>query len=711
MPFDLATAKPIKQPSAAAPDPAAAGGFDLSTAMPASAAAAPAGPGVGVIPGTPPQTPTPEPPNTDDLLHKLISPVDAGISLAGGALTGVAALPFAGNDELARKIMSFANAPKTQTGQKMVEAVGDFMSKLGLQALPGIGGELGMLGKSAGPAARAGKDAAAAVKLPQFNIPGKGFVDRATGKTANAAADAAKERFGNVAGQAGERATEEANQATASAFQQTQDARIAQRLHEESTAQQAAASAKSGEDLLSKGVTAPKTPEQVGAALQDRLGTRMNEMFEARAKEASDLYTRTVESGRAKEAAGQSFATSPQGQAAMAELKALRDTARGTNPLLPQERETLNSLIAVIEGDAKKAKTAPLGVGKVSGKLVKVTPDESSKPAGVEALMKQLRLVRKYNESAAPAEGVSALPKQFAQQIERILEPKLYGEAGWLPEGGAADAAYKLASERLNVFGTEAVRRATRGEKFDFREMAASPSEMGGRFFKDGHTVRQLKAATNDPELVKTSATDWAASQLRPMKAAAAKEWVTKHADVLREAGIEPTVSKYVQDLQSHEVQSALLAKQGESRGKELAQAKQEAKAMPASIEAKRQATTKMLDTSRTELRNAQPKEVAGKVKQLGADLLKDGHITQDEYGQILREANELQSHYADKAKALKTLYKVGSMLGVGSALALGFPHISLGAENQQRSKRAYNDPEKERQYQEWKAKHEAPSE
>ena len=599
-----------------------------------------------------------------------------------------------------------------------VQEIGKILQGL----MPGMTGSLQQIAPQAAKVlGKAGQTVAQKVpKMPNFSIPGSGIIKDVMLGRAKAATEALQSKFQGVGSQAAARAAQEAQAAEAESLQTIpratgaiQDARVAQTAYADEAAQQAAALQKEREALTG----GTKSAATRGTPLQERVGTRLNEAFEARSKEAEDLYTKTLEAGRAKEAAGQPFASSPQGQEALKKLKAMRDTARGTNPLLDQERTVLDNLIGMIEGDAKKAKTSPLGLGKISGKLTKVESGEAAKPAGVEPLMKQLRLIRKYDEAASPAEGVSALPKQFAKQIEAVFEPALYGKNGWLPEGGAADAAYKLASEKLNAFGGEAGRRLTRGEKFDFRQLAASPEEFGTRFFKDSNSVKELKAMLGDDATFTSAVKDWAASKIGPMNAAQAKKWMVSNEGQLNAAGIKGDIEKHVKALADHEQKAALHEAQVASRTKELARTKAEAKAVPAKIKqgveaAKTKATAvqQRFETLTTQLsQEHDPKKVGTLVKNMGEQLEKAGHITQEQYGEVLKAANDLEKHYGDHAKVWQTLKTIAKVIGIPAAAILGISYVpGAHAAEAPQSKRAFDDAEKERRYQEWKRRQEA---
>jgi len=650
--FDLASAKPVE-------DAPAAGGFDLASATPVDATPP------GVIPGAIPQ--------------------------AQVAKEYAASRPKVGITDVLRDILRTPPEQIMQTktadvlgetfGDLIRSSTGDAVMKTIQGLMPGMTGSLQQIAKPA--AATAGKVSAAVPKMPNFSIPGSGIVNRATGKTADTAAEALRSKFGQVAGQVPVRAGEEANQQTAAAFNQIRDARVAQRAHEMESEAQAAKTAQEGEALLSRGVGTPGSAHARGEPLRGQVGERLNQAYESRAAEAEGNFTKVIESGKAKEAAGQPFAASPQGQDALRKLKSLRGEGSATDPLLQQERAELDKFIAMVEGDKKS------GI----------------RPAGVEPLMKQLRIIKDYKEGG-PATGTSALPEKFMKQLDSIFEPALYGKDGWLPEGGAAQTAYRLASEKLNPFKTAAGRTLTRGEKFDFKQLAASPEEFGTRFFKDSKSVKDLKDMLGNDQMFTSAAKDWAASKIEPMSAAQAKKWMTANEGQLSAAGIKSDIEKHVKALADHETQAALRESQAAARTKELAASKAEAWKQPRAIEARRAAVTDRFQKLQTEIGSAKPKEIAGKVRTLGSDLVKDGHITQEEYSNILREANELDKHYSDSAATTQTLMKIAKYAGLSGAAAaglLGAKHAFAGEEA--RNDRSFDDAEKERKYQEWKAR------
>lgn len=199
MPFDLATAKP------AAPKK---GGFDLSTAQPVAQAT-----GAAAIPGATPEQlasaragMASQPEQQDNLLGKIVGPVDAALGAASAAVTPLVAVPggfiksaISGGtpEENAVAIRNrLQYQPATATGRKILGTVAEAAPVL--EALPGMAGELSQFGRAAAPAVAAVTDVAAAggSKLSQLagNAAGKVIpkIDPATA----ALAKTAQEKYG-----------------------------------------------------------------------------------------------------------------------------------------------------------------------------------------------------------------------------------------------------------------------------------------------------------------------------------------------------------------------------------------------------------------------------------------------------------------------------------------------------------------------------------
>lgn len=158
MPFDLTTAKPVAAQKT--------GGFDLSTARPVNAAPVS---GAAAIPGASPEqlasaraSMPAAPEQEDNLLGKIVGPVDAGLGMLSGMVSPLVAVPGgfikSAYDEKVNGVVRSPeeNAvairnrlqyqPATATGRKILEKVGEAAPVL--EALPGMGNDLANLGRA-----------------------------------------------------------------------------------------------------------------------------------------------------------------------------------------------------------------------------------------------------------------------------------------------------------------------------------------------------------------------------------------------------------------------------------------------------------------------------------------------------------------------------------------------------------------------------------
>lgn len=104
-----------------------------------------------IIPIGPGESRAPTLPQKDSLFEKLAGPGDAALTLLSSippAIIGQAVELFQ-NPEAAKAYMEKATRkPLTATGESIVDSISHAMQKLGVQALPGLGGELGVLARS-----------------------------------------------------------------------------------------------------------------------------------------------------------------------------------------------------------------------------------------------------------------------------------------------------------------------------------------------------------------------------------------------------------------------------------------------------------------------------------------------------------------------------------------------------------------------------------
>ena len=79
--------------------------------------------------------------------------------------------------------------------------------------------------------------------------------------------------------------------------------------------------------------------------------------------------------------------------------------------------------------------------------------------------------------------------------------------------------------------------------------------------------------------------------------------------------------------------------------------------------------------TFQTEIANVPGKDLPGKIKSFGKDMVQEGLITQDEYGQMIRDADALGLQYDNAAAKKALLLKIGAYLGLGAAGTYGAKH------------------------------------
>ena len=408
--------------------------------------------------------------------------------------------------------------------------------------------------------------------------------------------------------------------------------------------------------------------------LKDKIGARLGGLREARAGEGKANYAASNEAAKKLEAAGNSFDKSVAGRALVRDLEAMKAKRAGLDVMTPQQQAVVDDLIKTIQGSAGKATTAPLGKGEVAKKLTTTTPGAPGAASAQEALVTKLRELRKANERpGTETTGYATLGKRLAQDIGKKFDTALYS---WNPAHETADKAYKAASEKLLPFKTEGMSGAVRGEPFDFEKMAASPSEFGGRFFKDGQSVRQLREATGDHALVSETGAQWAAQKLQGMNSEAAGKWARDNTDWLKEAKIDGKVAGYVKELAGHEQQIERLSGTIKQRGEALAKITKGAQgdvesstartiAERKTIEANKQQRTTMASRAGDRIMAADPKEVMKTFRQdVLPELKASGLMGQNEIDALTKQVEALQSTYQGYALSKKIALAVALLAG-----------------------------------------------
>jgi len=289
-----------------------------------------------------------------------------------------------------------------------------------------------------------------------------------------------------------------------------------------------------------------KSFKDIGQKIRTEVAPKVNAAYEARAKEAEDLYGAALSAAREKQAL-QPFAQSSQGQALLQSLERDKYAISGGKTFLKGDErvKAIDGLIDAIKGKTTGGETVPLGKGQVTSKLTKKTPTTTLEK-DIEAPIEELRFMRSKDPTSKPAEKYAALQKEYRDQLVSRLERSLYD---WNPQYKVADQAYRDASQKLNAFQTEKMSRALRGEKFDFKQLAASDEELGKLFFQDSKGVQNLKAVT-DPQTVTTLAKDYASSIFSGKSPVQIQTFANDANNVgwMKEAGINDAVQKYAKE-------------------------------------------------------------------------------------------------------------------------------------------------------------------
>lgn len=302
---------------------------------------------------------------------------------------------------------------------------------------------------------------------------------------------------------------------------------------------------------------------EVGAKIKSKLSGLANKAYEARATEASENYGNALRVARDKQVT-QPFAESPQGRALLQSLENEKYVVQDGKKLIKGEEQVkgLDALINAIKGITKGGEKVPVGKGLVSSKVLKETP-RSKMEKDITSAIEELRFLRdKANTSGAPAEKYAALQKEYRDSLINKLEQALYQ---WSDEYRLADEAYKAASRKLDAFKTETMARALRGEKFDFRQLAASDEEFAKTFFKNSQTVRELKNITGNAPEIKNLAKEYTATVLANQSPAQIKSFVSNpnNQGWMREAGIYDDVVKYARQVEKAASKQEILKKIG----------------------------------------------------------------------------------------------------------------------------------------------------
>lgn len=301
-----------------------------------------------------------------------------------------------------------------------------------------------------------------------------------------------------------------------------------------------------------------KTPEAIASAegltsVGEKgfklLTDKAKKLFDARSTEAEQKYGQAFDAARKAQAKGQPFITSPPGQALIQSLENEKNIIAGGKKFGVGEEKVkgIDRLINALKGETtggieRVAKETPTGkkIYSMMGAPKKTTEKD------ISAIVEELRFLRDVDAKGKPYEAYAQLDAQYKRDLIKKLEEALYQ---WNPEYKTADEAYKNASAKLAPFKTELMSSALKGEKFNPKDLVASPEDFGTKFFKDVDGVRQLKAVTEDPAEVSKLGKEYVASLLAEKTPAQVKTFASNPQNKawMDEAGISNEVQKYAQ--------------------------------------------------------------------------------------------------------------------------------------------------------------------
>ena len=298
--------------------------------------------------------------------------------------------------------------------------------------------------------------------------------------------------------------------------------------------------------------------QAVGKKIKDTLGKLVNKNYAERATEAETKYNSAKKYAREKQAT-QPFAPSPQGQALIQSLENQKyEVINGQRFLKGEDQiKGIDKLINAVKGKTYGGEQVPIGKGKISSRVTKQLPKETVEK-DIDAIIEELRYLRNAETAGKPAEAYAGLSKTYRDKLIDDLERSLYN---WNPLYKEADVAYKAASDKLKQFETETMSRALRGEKFDFRQLAAHDEEFGPLFFKDANTVRELKNVTGSPQDVQDLAKQYVATIFEGKSPAQIQTFVKDATNQgwLQESGITDVVNRYAQQAKTVENKQKIL--------------------------------------------------------------------------------------------------------------------------------------------------------
>ncbi len=271
-------------------------------------------------------------------------------------------------------------------------------------------------------------------------------------------------------------------------------------------------------------------------------------LHKARADEAEKLYNSAFDVARQKQAGGEPFATSAAGRKLLAELEHDKSVTAGGREFSVGEEKAkgIDRLVDALRAtEEAPGKPIPLGSGRVSSAIVGRAPaSKPGKEKDIKAVVEELRFLRDVDAKGKPYAAYEGLSADYKRDLIKRLEGALYE---WSPEYKTADEAYRAASRKLDPFRTEKMAGALKGERFNPRDLVASPEKFGPVFFSDVDGVRQLKAVTGDDAQVAKLGKEYAAAHMSGMTPKAVRDWAfnPNNTGWLQEAGIKSDVQRY----------------------------------------------------------------------------------------------------------------------------------------------------------------------
>lgn len=532
--------------------------------------------------------------------------------------------------------------PQSQGSKDMLQAVGEHMPRE-LEALPGMQGEAGTLAA----AARGARLPPVAMKVPGAAKVGE-VIDKARGVPATAQAESLRTRsLEDAAGHAA-RAREAAQRATEQATRAGLDA-------EHAGAWGAAAqnnldnAAKVGDAIEQQLLSRPTmSKEELGAMMRAAGTTLRDEKLKAR-----------------RAAAGYDQATAQDGGKIVS-----TDAARA---VIEAEKESLKNpnLRATLERVNKELQPGPNATPTILGPDGK--PLAPTSPQGLT--LTQAESLRDYlNDAIAEKSGtaMSAVDKSSERALLKIKD-------ALTEQMEATSPLWKQANKNF--------RDASRGEldhllgKGDLAKTLQTDS-LSGQYMQTeaevtGHII--AKANAGSPVL------SMLAKQAPEIKNAA-RMYYTRE---LFGSGTLPT-PKVMQNFVDHNERSLKqLGLYGEFKDIASAQRarlqavddfKQQlkqagsaesnatrAETAATSQAAKHQRVADRFSQFQTEIANVPPKQLPGHIKALGKALQDEGLITQDQYGQMIRESDAAAAGFDSADKTRKTILKVAGIIGLGA--------------------------------------------